>query len=139
MRSTVVGLAAIPVASDGERLADRLLICLTSGFQRKLERLFDLQRRTQSRGQEIDRRRCEDIVDADAIDRAGIDQPSHVFALAPGHAIKRIDRRPIPDLLHRWVMQIVAQPGMPREHNRYSVHATGSVSIQSVMEAVSAP
>jgi hypothetical protein len=36
-------------------------------------------------------------------------------------------------------MQIVAQPGMPREHNRYSVHATGSVSIQSVMEAVSAP
>jgi len=34
------------------------------------EMLFDLQRRAQSRGQEVYRRRFEDIVDADAIGRA---------------------------------------------------------------------
>ena len=48
---------------------------MKSGFQRKREMLFDLQRRAQPRGQEVDRRRFEDIIDAVAIDRAGIDQP----------------------------------------------------------------
>jgi hypothetical protein len=47
---------------------------LKPGFQRKREMLFDLQRRAQSRDQEVDRRRFEDIVDADATGRAGIDQ-----------------------------------------------------------------
>src|ERR1700690_1828028 len=53
-----------------------------------------------------------DIADCDAVAGAGLDQPSRVLTLTACDTLQRIDRRPVADLLHHRVAQLVPESGV---------------------------
>ncbi|WP_207485208.1 hypothetical protein [Arenibaculum pallidiluteum] len=80
--------------------------------------LLDLQRYFHSVGQHLDRRIIDYVADGNALAGAGLEQPPDVGKLGPDHALGLEDCGLEVDLLDGRPAQVVAQLGMPDQHDR---------------------